>query len=114
MAQAVELPWTAIAIRPNDDVAVALTTCAPGEIRVRVAGVIESLTVRESVELGHKIALREIAAGGLVRKYGEVIGEASADIARGAHVHVHNLRSRRARADHATPTSSNSKPGRKQ
>jgi hypothetical protein len=36
-------------------------------------------------------------AGHHIRKYGAAIGEATAAIAAGAHVHVHNLRSLRAR-----------------
>lgn len=45
----------------------------------------------EDIPVGHKVAVRAIAAGAPVRKYGEVIGIASDDIAVGAHVHVHNL-----------------------
>ncbi|MBO7722075.1 MAG: altronate dehydratase [Kiritimatiellae bacterium] len=41
---------------------------------------------------GHKYALRGIAAGENVVKYGMPIGRATRDIAAGEHVHVHNLR----------------------
>jgi altronate hydrolase len=41
---------------------------------------------------GHKVALRDIAEGAPVRKYGQVIGAATAPIAAGDHIHVHNLR----------------------
>ncbi|MBO0802880.1 MAG: altronate dehydratase [Nocardiopsaceae bacterium] len=44
------------------------------------------------VPRGHKVALRDVAEGAPVRKYGQVIGAASAPIAAGDHVHVHNLR----------------------
>jgi SAF domain len=40
-----------------------------------------------------------------VRKYGEVIGIATTAIARGTHVHVQNLRSRRAKTPVAAPPS---------
>ena len=43
---------------------------------------------------GHKIALRPIAEGAAVVKYGADIGAATADIAPGDHVHLHNLRGR--------------------
>ena len=43
------------------------------------------------VPAGHKVALVDIPAGTHVRKYGEVIGVATQDIAAGSHVHVHNL-----------------------
>ena len=50
---------------------------------------------RESIPLGHKIALRDIAAGETVVKYGHDIGRASTAIPAGAHVHVHNLKTKR-------------------
>ena len=42
---------------------------------------------------GHKYALSDIPAGGCVIKYGEVIGRATRDIAKGEWVHTHNLKS---------------------
>jgi altronate hydrolase len=45
----------------------------------------------EGVPKGHKVALRDIAAGEIIRKYGFPIGRATADIAKGEHVHSHNL-----------------------
>ena len=45
----------------------------------------------DDIPAGHKVAVRAIAAGEPVHKYGQVIGIASGDIAVGAHVHVHNL-----------------------
>ena len=41
----------------------------------------------------HKIALVDLAKGAPVRKYGEVIGNATAPIRRGEWVHVHNMES---------------------
>ena len=43
---------------------------------------------------GHKYALRDIAQGESVVKYGFPIGEATRDISAGEHVHTHNLKSR--------------------
>ncbi len=40
---------------------------------------------------GHKYALRDIRAGEAIIKYGYPIGQATADIPAGAHVHSHNL-----------------------
>ncbi|MEV8544272.1 altronate dehydratase family protein [Streptomyces sp. NPDC051572] len=45
----------------------------------------------EDIAAGHKVALHAIPKGAPVRKYGEVIGVALADIPAGGHVHVHNL-----------------------
>jgi len=90
--------WDAIAIDPRDDVAVLLRDVAAGEtVRVRAGGSVEQLVAVGPAVLGHKIARRAIAAGASVRKYGEVIASATAAIAAGAHVHVHNVASNRAR-----------------
>lgn len=40
---------------------------------------------------GHKMATQDIAKGTPVLKYAQVIGYAAEDIAKGAHVHTHNL-----------------------
>src|SRR4051812_2363897 len=50
----------------------------------------ESVTVARAVPMGHKIATRLIRAGEAVVKFGQIIGYATADIAPGAHIHVHN------------------------
>ena len=47
------------------------------------------------VPIGHKIALRKIAKGETIRKYGEDIGKAIAEIRMGEHVHVHNVKTKR-------------------
>ncbi len=46
-----------------------------------------------ALELGHKIAARDIAAGEKIIKYGAPIGSATRDIRAGEHVHVHNIKS---------------------
>ena len=45
----------------------------------------------DTVPLGHKIALREIAPGESVIRYGSFIGRASVPIHAGDSVHTHNL-----------------------
>jgi hypothetical protein len=90
--------WSALAIHPQDSVAVVLRDIAKGEaVRVRAGGRVEMLLAAEALKLGHKIARVAIAAGTPVLKYGAAIGSATADIAAGAHVHVHNIASDRAR-----------------
>jgi altronate hydrolase len=49
------------------------------------------MTATVEIPAGHKVALRAIAKGEPVRKYGWPIGHATADIAAGEHVHSHNL-----------------------
>jgi len=73
-------------IHPADNVAVALRAAEPGE---SFAGV----TLSAPIPAGHKVALRSIAVGEPVVKYGYILGVASEAIAAGTHVHSHNLRS---------------------
>ena len=59
----------------------------------------EIITVHGDVPYGHKIALRDIAPGEHIMKYGECIGAASHPISKGEYVHVHNLDALRGRGD---------------
>ena len=77
-------------LAPDDDIAVALDDLAPGE-RLDSPSGHQLLTVRGPVPRGHKVALREVAAGAPVHKYGQIIGVAAAPISAGEHVHTHNL-----------------------
>ena len=54
-----------------------------------------SIEVLEPIKLGHKVALVEIAEGSNVVEYGQQVAVATKDIAVGALVHVHNVRSAR-------------------
>ena len=70
------------------------------EVEVREKkGNSEIITVHGDVPYGHKIALRDIAPGEHIMKYGECIGAASHPISKGDYVHVHNLDALRGRGD---------------
>jgi altronate hydrolase len=73
----------------TDDVYVALRPLKAGET-VAAAGE-QPLTVQDDLVPGHKVARRDLAAGSLVRKYGQIIGEVVEDVPRGGHIHTHNL-----------------------
>ena len=53
------------------------------------------LQVRQAVPIGHKVALRDLAPGDTVIKYGQDIGRIVAPVRQGEHVHVHNLKTKR-------------------
>jgi hypothetical protein len=89
-----------LVISERDNVATALEPLDAGRL-LEVNGA--SFTTTEPIAPGHKVALRQIALGQPVIKYGSPIGLASADIPAGAHVHTHNLSSSRGRGDLATP-----------
>ena len=54
-----------------------------------------ALKALDPVPLGHKIALRDIKSGETVLKYGHDVGRAVADVGKGRHVHIHNLKTKR-------------------
>lgn len=85
---AVPLLQVAVRLRPEDNIALAARNLAAGE-EVQHDG--HTLTLTRRVGLGHKFALRPIAKGQPVYKYGQVIGFAGQDIGPGDHVHVHNV-----------------------
>ena len=47
------------------------------------------------IPIGHKVALVNIKKGDTIMKYGHDIGKAVADIKKGGHVHVHNVKTKR-------------------
>ena len=53
------------------------------------------LKAKHDIPIGHKVALKDLAAGDTVIKYGEDIGKMVGDAATGAHVHTHNLKTKR-------------------
>jgi altronate dehydratase small subunit len=59
----------------------------------------ETVSAVADIPAGHKIALADIVPGGLVIKYGAVIGTADFPIATGEHVHLHNMSGLRGRGD---------------
>lgn len=78
-----------IRIHKNDNVAVALKPLPEGTT-YDVEG--NSVTVTEEIPQGHKFALRDIAAGEDVVKYGFRIGTAKEAVKKGGWVHVQNVK----------------------
>lgn len=54
-----------------------------------------SITAKQDIKIGHKIALTDVEEGEAIIKYNVPIGKVVAPIARGEHVHTHNLRTAR-------------------
>ena len=75
-----------IRLHADDNVAIALSDLVAG---LRPEGL--DAPLREPVPRGHKVAAAPIPRGANVVRYGQIIGQATADIPAGAHVHVHNL-----------------------
>ena len=53
------------------------------------------LKSRMDVPIGHKIALVDIKKGDTIWKYAQDVGIAKAKIAKGEHVHTHNVKTKR-------------------
>ncbi len=83
-----ESTGNAILLRQEDNVAVAARRLEKGA-QVALNG--RTVVVSETINQGHKVAVATIRKGEPIRKYGQVIGFASADIAPGGWVHVHNV-----------------------
>lgn len=79
-----------LVLAPGDNIAVARQEIAAGTV-LQVAG--RSVTLQRAMGFGHKIALRDIAAGERIVKYGAPIGRATEAIPLGGYVHSHNLAS---------------------
>ena len=75
-----------IRLHTADNVAVARISLSPGTALPDLG-----ITAKNPIPTGHKIALRAIAAGESILKYGQVIGHATRAIEAGEHVHSHNL-----------------------
>jgi (2R)-sulfolactate sulfo-lyase subunit alpha len=86
-----------LAHRDGDVVAVAVRDLVPGPAEgayLRGPASVR-VDVLEEIPLGHKIALTDITEGQDIVEYGQRVGIATRDIARGGYVHVHNVRSAR-------------------
>ena len=93
-------PPYALRMGPDDNVAVALREI-PAGAPLGIEGV--DVVPKTTIPVGHKLAIVDIPAGALVRKYGQTIGRSSAAIAAGEHAHIHNVEGIRGRGDLASP-----------
>jgi altronate hydrolase len=78
-----------IKINPADNVAIAIHDTEAGQ-RLEIDGV--SIVAQERIPAGHKVALREMAAGENVVKYGYPIGHLLEAVAEGALIDDKNLK----------------------
>ncbi len=94
-------PAMARLLAAQDDVATALVPLAAGaDVTLSCGAVQRTVTACEPIPVGHKFAVRALASGLRIRKYGEFIGRTTRDVPAGAHVHVHNLASTAVRSAH--------------
>ena len=80
-------PSPVIRLHPQDDVAIARAAISQGTVLAEFDG----LRVLTDIPPAHKLALSAVSQGQALRRYGQIIGFATRDIAAGEHVHTHNL-----------------------
>lgn len=85
-----------IHINAKDNVVTCLTALKKGD-SFEAGG--KTVTVNMDIPVFHKVAVADVAKGGLCLKYGQIIGDALENIKAGDHVHVHNIESTRGRGD---------------
>jgi (2R)-sulfolactate sulfo-lyase subunit alpha len=82
----------------DDDVGVAVMDLKKGAtvgaltLEGKPAGRVKTV---DKVPLGHKVAMRDLAKDKEVIKYGRAVGKAVKPVAKGGHVHIHNLKTMR-------------------
>ncbi|WP_308991295.1 UxaA family hydrolase [Mariniflexile litorale] len=77
-----------VQLHVNDNIVIALKSFEADTI-INVNG--EEVKLIETIDFGHKIAIKSIATKDKILKYGLSIGSATQDIVPGEHVHSHNL-----------------------
>src|ERR1700742_997514 len=77
-------PAPVIRLHPDDGVLIARSSLPAG---LEVAN---GVTTLERIPAGHKVAIRPIAVGEPIKRYGQIIGFATAPISPGQHVHTQN------------------------
>jgi len=84
---------------PNDSVAVVVVEGVKAGTMLTGLILDEDRTITlqcvQDIPLGHKVALKDLALGDTVIKYGVDIGKVVQPIARGQHAHVHNVKTKR-------------------
>ncbi|WP_174770021.1 UxaA family hydrolase [Paraburkholderia hayleyella] len=79
-----------ILLSPQDNCLIAAAQLEAGSV-VEIEG--EWVTLARTIGLGHKLARHALRQDEKVLRYGAVIGHATVPVARGEHLHTHNLAS---------------------
>ena len=88
--------FDAIILDPTDNVGTTIKLLKENSnIILKIENKLSQFTLKDKINLCHKFSLNFIDKGDKIIKYGEVIGVATADIKKGEHVHIHNIKSLR-------------------
>ena len=86
-----------IILDPEDNVATVRRTLKSG---ASVSPDHDRIELSQTVPGGHKVALKPVASGGELIKYGQIIGFAKSNIEPGEWVHTHNVELREVGRDY--------------
>lgn len=90
----------AIVLNAADNVATLIDSGGAADTTVELRGENKgTVTLKQDIPFGHKVALADMKVGADILKYATVVGEATAAITTGEHVHIHNVDSKRGRGD---------------
>ena len=88
--------FDAIILNPIDNVETSIKLLKENSnIILKIENKLSQFTLKDNINLCHKFSLKLINKGDKIIKYGEVIGVATANIKKGKHVHIHNVKSLR-------------------
>ncbi|TGV00966.1 UxaA family hydrolase [Flavivirga rizhaonensis] len=79
-----------IVLNASDNVGVVISNLSKDE-KITIDG--EAICAISDIDFGHKIALKDLPIGALVKKYGVPIGVITQQVHAGEHIHVHNMES---------------------
>lgn len=84
---------TALVLDQKDNVGVALTDLAAGDVCTVIedGGKQYEVSVVHAIPFGHKFALADLAKDAAVFKYGEEIGKMKENLPKGGWIHNHNM-----------------------
>lgn len=86
-----KLPTAANAVihlHESDNIAIARVPLAAGQ---SITVEYRSIMLEDAIPIGHKVAIRAIAAGEPIVRYGQMMGRARTRIEAGQHAHTHNV-----------------------
>ncbi len=90
----------AIVLNMQDNVATLIDSGGAADTTVELRGEKQgTVTLKQDIPFGHKVALADMDVGADILKYATVVGETTAAITVGEHVHIHNVDSKRGRGD---------------
>ncbi len=98
------VPPRTLRLHASDTVLVAVDPIEPGQV------VGNGIVALKRIPRGHKMSTQALASGEPIRKFGQIIGFAAADLPPGDHIHTHNCVFHNFERDYAYATEAREEP----